>query len=271
MQLTAQLLQSVLHIANEAGKILENFYLKSESIEIHTKLDNTPVTEVDVAISQFLTQKLTALTPDFPVLSEENCNIPLTERQKWKTYWLIDPLDGTQQFIDRTGQFSILIALIHQNRPILGVIHAPILHKTYYAMQGFGAYKWEDNNHQRLIARHIDLSKPLNIAVGSESHKQKVRCILPENFPCEFIVYGSSGLKSTLVAEGIADCYVRLGDTGEWDTAASEVLLNELHGNIFDPSFSPLTYNQRETFVNPPFVMTADGEKNWQKIFHFNL
>ncbi|WP_386695393.1 3'(2'),5'-bisphosphate nucleotidase CysQ [Lonepinella sp. MS14435] len=270
MQLTDQLLQSVLHIANEAGKILESFYLKSESIEIHTKSDNTPVTEVDLAISQFLIQKLATLTPDIPILSEENCNIPLSERQSWETYWLIDPLDGTQRFIERTGQFSILIALIHQNRPILGIIHAPILQKTYYAMQGFGAYKLEDNHHQRLTARHIDTTQPLKIAVGSENHKQKVRCILPENFPCEFLVYGSSGLKGGLVADGTADCYVRLGDTGEWDTAAAEILLSELNGNIFEPHFLPLTYNQRETFINPHFVMTADREVNWQKIFCFN-
>ena len=105
--LTTQLLQDVIHIAQQAGEHLQRFYQHSVSVQI--KADNTPVTEADLFSSQFLTEKLTALTPHLPILSEENCNIPLAERQAWASYWLIDPLDGTQQFINRTDQFSVLI------------------------------------------------------------------------------------------------------------------------------------------------------------------
>lgn len=268
MQLSEHFLQSILSLANDAGEQLKALY--STACDVYTKADNTPVTEADLLISEFLTEKLTALTPDIPILSEENCQIPLEQRQHWETYWLIDPLDGTQQFIDRTGQFAIMIALIHKNRPILGVIHAPILQTTYYAMQKFGAYKKQGNTTAVLSQRQINLSRPLKIAVGSSCNQEKVRSVLKENLAVEFVIYGSSGLKSTMLAEGVADCYVRLGNTGEWDTAAAEILLEEVGGVIFDRNFSPLTYNKRETLINPHFVMAANKQVPWQTIFKFN-
>ena len=142
MQLSQSLLDQVLTLANEAGKHLARFY--QQDVAIQTKSDNTPVTAADLFVSQFLIEKLTALFPDIPVLSEENCNIPFEQRQTWQTYWLIDPLDGTQQFIDRTDQFSVLITLVQNHQPVLGVIHLPILNTTYYAMKGFGAFKQSD-------------------------------------------------------------------------------------------------------------------------------
>lgn len=142
MQLSQSLLDQVLTLANEAGKHLARFY--QQDVAIQTKSDNTPVTEADLFVSQFLIEKLTELFPDIPVLSEENCNIPFEQRQTWQTYWLIDPLDGTQQFIDRTDLFSVLITLVQNHQPVLGVIHFPILNITYYAMKGFGAFKQSD-------------------------------------------------------------------------------------------------------------------------------
>lgn len=136
MQLSQSLLDQVRSLANEAGKHLARFY--QQNVAIQTKSDNTPVTEADLFVSQFLIEKLTALFPDIPVLSEENCNIPFEQRQTWQTYWLIDPLDGTQQFINRTDQFSVLITLVQNHQPILGVIHFPILNITYYAMKSSG-------------------------------------------------------------------------------------------------------------------------------------
>lgn len=268
MQLSQHFLQAILSIADQAGERLQAFY--STPCDVFIKSDDTPVTQADLAISEFLTEKLTALTPNIPILSEEKCQIPLDERQHWETYWLIDPLDGTQQFIDRTGQFSILIALVHKNQPILGIIHAPILQATYYAMRDFGAYKKQGTLVTKLPLRQINVNQPLKIAVGASYNQEKVRSILRENFPVEFVVYGSSGLKSTLLAEGVADCYVRLGKTGEWDTAAAEILLKEVGGVIFDRNFSSLTYNKRETLVNPHFVMAADKRVPWQTIFKFN-
>jgi PAPS (adenosine 3'-phosphate 5'-phosphosulfate) 3'(2'),5'-bisphosphate nucleotidase len=183
---------------------------------------------------------------------------------------LIDPLDGTQQFINRTDQFSVLITLVQHNKPILGVIHFPILNITYYAMKSFGAFKQTDKEIKALQPRKIDLTKPLKIAVGATTSQEKVRSILTKNLLCKFTVVGSSSLKSGLVAEGTVDCYIRLGKTGEWDTAGSEILLAEINGGIFDPHFQPLTYNQRESLINPNFVMVSDNTQNWASVFQFN-
>ena len=206
--LTTHLLQDVVDIAQQAGEHLRRFY--QDSVAVHLKEDNTPVTEADMFVSQFLTEKLTALTPDIPILSEENCQIPLEERSRWQYYWLIDPLDGTQQFINRTDQFSVLISLVKNGQPVLGVIYAPILGCTYYAMQGFGAYKKTAEQHIKLTFRDIEPNRALRIAVGSSSAAEKVRSILNKNFDYEFRIFGSSGLKSTMVADGQCDCYIRL-------------------------------------------------------------
>ena len=184
---------------------------------------------------------------------------------------MIDPLDGTQQFINRTDQFSVLISLVKNHQPVLGVIHAPILGQTYYAMQGCGAYKLQEGKPCKLAFRHIASDRPLRIAVGSAAAAEKVRSILSANFDYAFHIYGSSGLKSTLVAEGICDCYIRLGRTGEWDTSAAEILLVEMGGVGFDLNFQSLTYNQRESFVNPDFFMGVTRNFSWGTIFHSDL
>ncbi|ARU67544.1 3'(2'),5'-bisphosphate nucleotidase [Histophilus somni] len=264
------LLEKVLQIAYQAGTHLNRFYDGTIEFQIKTKSDNTPVTNADLFVNQFLIEKLTALTPHIPVLSEENCQIPFSHRRQWSTYWLIDPLDGTQQFINRTDQFAVLIALVHQNRSILGIIHAPVLKQTYYALQGHGAYKQTEHYLQTLSAREIDLNHRVKIAVGSKSAAQKVRSVLNPNYQYEFITYGSSGLKTALVAEGSADCYIRLGQTGEWDTAAAEAILSEIGGGIRDTQFNALTYNKRPSLINPDFIMVSDIFADWKKIFQFN-
>lgn len=266
MQITPQLCQSVLAVAQQAGEHLKTFY--QQSVVIEKKSDNTPVTEADLFVSRFLTEKLTALTPDLPVLSEENCNIPLNVRHQWQTYWLIDPLDGTQQFINRTDQFSVMICLVEKQQPKFGVIHAPMLDKTYYAIKGEGAFLAEKNQLRRLERLTHHGSQNIKIALGS-SDPYKIKECVQKNYRPIFLPYGSSSLKAGLVAEGIADCYVRFGNTGEWDTAAAEVLLGELGGAIFNLQFQPLTYNQRETLINPYFVM-ANMQFEWKNIFRFN-
>ncbi|WP_424406942.1 3'(2'),5'-bisphosphate nucleotidase CysQ [Pasteurella sp. PK-2025] len=269
--LSPQLLDQTLNIAYQAGTHLNTFYQQSKqhAVDVHTKSDNTPVTDVDLFLSQFLIEKLTALTPNVPILSEECCHVPLSERARWEEYWLIDPLDGTQQFICQTDQFSVLITLVQHNTPVLSVIHAPMLDATYYAMQHFGAYKRSSAGVQKLTCGQPSADRPLKIALGASCAIEKVRSILNPNYQYEFVIYGSSGLKSGLVAEGSCDCYVRLGKTGEWDTAGAEILLAEIGGNIFNTQFQPLTYNQRETFTNPDFVMTANCQYNWREIFQF--
>lgn len=268
LTLNEHLLHQVLLLAYQAGNHLQQFY--HQKLDIQLKDDDTPVTQADLFVSQFLTEKLTALFPNVPVLSEENCHIPFETRRNWKEYWLVDPLDGTQQFINRTDQFSVLITLVRSHQPVLSIIHAPILGVTYYALQDFGAYKKQGDRVEKLKTSNVDFSRPLRIAVGATTNQEKVRSILPKDFPCEFVVVGSSSLKSGLVAEGAVDCYVRLGQTGEWDTAGAEVLLGETQGQIFNLQFEPLTYNQRESLINPPFVMVADKNADWRSVFQFN-
>lgn len=268
LNLNPQLLENVLDIAVQAGKHLQEFYART--VEIQIKEDHTPVTEADLFISQFVSEKLTQLTPEIPVLSEEASKIPLSERTQWQQYWIIDPLDGTQQFIDHTDQFSVMIALVQQHQPVLGVIHAPALDKSYLAMLGHGAYLIENGQRMQLGQNRKDPNTSTRLIITTGTSSRKVTKNVHNAYQVELLVYGSSSLKAGLVAEGKADCYVRLGDTGEWDTAAAEVLLAETGGKIFDIDFQPLTYNQRETLINPHFVMVGDKMLDWQRIFQFN-
>lgn len=269
--LERSLLEQVIAIAKEAGEHLKRFY--AHSVEVKTKADSTPVTEADLFISQFLIERLQQLTPNVPVLSEESCDIPLSERCHWQEYWIIDPIDGTQQFINRTDQFSIVIGLMQKrgdkNRPVLGIIYAPMLDKLYFAMEANGAFLQKNGEIRPLIKTERMNKSMLTITVGSQAHATKTLKMMSKEYQATFLEYGSSSLKAGLVAEGKADCYIRFGDTGEWDTAVAEVLLNEIGGAIFDFNFSPLIYNCRESFINPYFIMVADNSLKWDKIFLF--
>lgn len=263
------LLDNVLTIAKQAGDHLKAFYARS--VEVQIKSDRTPVTEADLFVSQFVIEQLQRLTPNIPVLSEEGKKLPLAERQNWQEYWIIDPLDGTQQFIDRTDQFSVVIGLVQQNRPVLGIIHAPILSKTYFAMDASGAFLQENDKTTRLapIGKKSAENDRLSVAIGVSCSETITQATLPP-YTADFIQYGSCSLKAGLVAEGKADCYIRLGATGEWDTAVPEVILREVGGEITDLHFKALSYNQRESLINPPFMMVGDKTRHWPQIFRFN-
>lgn len=267
--LTSTLLNQIMDIARQAGEHLKGFYARS--VEVQMKADHTPVTEADLFVSQFVIEKLQEITPNLPILSEEGKKIPLANRSNWQEYWLIDPLDGTQQFINRTDQFSVVIGLVQNNRPVLGVIHSPILNKTYYAVKGQGAFLIENGKVQNLgkICKKSGENHRLQITIGSAKTEDITPHILPP-YSADFFRYGSCSLKAGLVAEGKMDCYIRLGDTGEWDTAVPEILLAECDGEIFDLRFSPLTYNQRETFINPPFIMVGNKQHDWRTVFYFD-
>lgn len=270
--LTQELLEKVKQITFRAGDYIKQFYAKD--VDIQLKADHTPVTEADLFVSQFLTQELKKLTPNIPVLSEECCNIPLAERAEWQQYWMIDPLDGTQQFINHTDQFSVVVALVQKVadkfETVLGIIHAPILGKTYFAIRGQGAFLQKNGEIRPLVWEKQEPTTHLKIVVGATSRIEPVRQALRAPFTAEIQTYGSSSLKAGLVAEGVFDAYVRLGDTGEWDTAVPELLMKELGGNIFDLYFQPLTYNQRESFINPHFVLINNRFSNFDKIFAFS-
>ncbi|KGQ70361.1 3'-5'-bisphosphate nucleotidase [Chelonobacter oris] len=264
--LTNELLHAALSIAKRAGEKLLTFYYRD--IDSELKQDNTPVTAADLAVSHFLVDELQALTPGIPVLSEESGQIDFAERSRWEQYWLVDPLDGTQQFLEKTDQFSVLIALMQDNKPTLGIVYSPVPRLAFYAMENSGAYKQQNGVITRLRTQP-PTDDVIRIAVGKNIGQEQVLQRFRDGFQYHLIRYGSSGLKGALVAEGRCDCYIRLGKTGEWDTAAVECLLRETGGKIIDLQGNPLRYNQRESLINPDFIMLGNAAFPWQKVIRF--
>ncbi len=247
---------AVIGIAKQAGEAILDIY--NQSFTITQKGDNTPLTEADLAAHNIIMEGLSALTPAIPVLSEESDNIPFSERNQWDVYWLVDPLDGTKEFIRHNGEFTVNIALIYQQRPVLGVIYAPVLDTLYYAYEGFGAYKQV----KQCTQERISVQKPHRdtlVIAGSRSHQsgKVLESFLAQVEKYTFISMGSS-LKSCLVAEGSADIYVRLGPTSEWDTAAAQCIVKEAGGLLTDTQLEELRYNTKDSLLNPHFLVFGD-------------
>ena len=261
------LLPSVIAAARESGAVILSLY-NSGDYRAQNKEDNSPVTDADLAAHEFLKRALREIV-DIPVLSEEGCTVSLAERNSWPRYWLVDPLDGTQEFIAGSGDFSTMIALIEHGKPVLGVVFGPVNDLLYYAVRGFGAFKETKGHTQRISASHYDASKPLRrlrITVSLRQNVDWVRARLTPDLDYQLVPLGSSSLKSCLVAEGGADIYMRIGPTGEWDTGATQCIVEEAGGRIVDLYLKPLSYNLRETLINPNFITMGDPELSWPQI-----
>lgn len=252
----------VLDIARQAGEEILRIY--NSSFDVKLKSDQTPVTDADIAADQLIHRLLNQLTPDIPVLSEEAESIPFEVRRQWSRYWLVDPLDGTREFIKRNDEFTVNIALIDQHRSILGVINAPALKLDYFAWQGGGAYKAQKKQAEHAIYCRKANPEQLIIA-GSRSHaSNKLQNFIDNLTNAELISMGSS-LKSCLVAEGEADVYARLGLTSEWDTAAAQCIVEEAGGQILQTDMSPMRYNTKDSLLNPEFFVIGDNSINWSQ------
>ena len=252
--------EACIQIAEQAGeKILEIYH---GDFDIQSKQDNTPLTTADMAAHFYIINALKQLTPSIPVLSEEDADIPFSERKTWSTYWLVDPLDGTREFIKGNGEFSVNIALIHHHKSVLGVINAPVTQQTYFAYKGSGAFKISAQNATEQI--HCRTSDINNLIIaGSRSHQSdKMKSFLNKLGDPELISMGSS-LKSCLVAEGAADLYPRLGLTSEWDTAAAHCIVNEAGGQITRTDMQALLYNTKESLLNPEFFVFGITDIVW--------
>ncbi|PSW03368.1 3'(2'),5'-bisphosphate nucleotidase CysQ [Photobacterium lipolyticum] len=263
----SNLLPSVIDIARESGQVILNIY-QCGQFEKEIKQDNTPVTSADLAAHKLVMERLTELTPDIPVLSEEDAEVPLSERSQWQRYWLVDPLDGTQEFIAGSGDFATIIALVEGNTPIMGVVYAPVSGVVYYAYRSKGAWKITPEGETVRIATHTHELPTQSIAVAI-SRRQDVRTIterLDPSLNYELVPLGSAALKSCLVAEGAVDCYLRLGPTGEWDTAATQCIVEEAGGRILNTHLDPLSYNERDTLENPNFITLGDVSLPWATI-----
>ena len=247
-------LPEIIRIAREAGAAIMEVY--RGEFDVQRKDDNSPLTQADLAAHDIIETRLKALTSHLPILSEESADIPYSERRQWQTYWLVDPLDGTREFIKRNNEFTVNIALIDGDRPVMGVVYAPALDILYFAGKGFGTFRQaKDEPATRISARPLDTNRL--IIAGSRSHagerlKSFLERVGERLSPPQSIPLGSS-LKICLVAEGSADLYPRLGPTGEWDTAAGQAILEAAGGSVTDHSGRPLGYG-KPGFRNPPFI-----------------
>ncbi|WP_417704549.1 3'(2'),5'-bisphosphate nucleotidase CysQ [Rheinheimera aquimaris] len=248
------LLNAVISIAEQAGAAILDIYQKdSAAFNITGKADNSPLTAADLASHQLIVNALQALTPKLPILSEEAADISWDIRKTWQRYWLVDPLDGTKEFIKRNGEFTVNIALIEDGEPVLGVIYAPVLNKTYFAAKGEGAF-----------VKTADTTKPIQVAkpgssvrvVGSRSHPSPDLAGYLAQFVKHDMVPVGSSLKFCLVAEGSADVYPRFGTTMLWDTGAGHIIALEAGATVSFDGISRQVY-QRENLLNPNFIVSA--------------
>lgn len=251
-------IQRINEIARAAGaEILEVYH---SDFDFETKGDGSPLTLADQRAHQLIEKRLQALTPEIPVLSEESIDEVGDQRLQWPRYWLVDPLDGTREFIKKNGEFTVNIALIEQQRPTLGVVYAPVLDVLYYAASGTGAWKQTGTEAAQTIHTRA-LDRQQISVVASRSHMSEavasfVAALESAGSQVELISMGSS-LKLCLVAEGSADVYPRLGLTSEWDTAAAQCVVESAGGQVLDCELQALRYSKAD-ILNPWFMVVAE-------------
>ena len=257
------LMHDVLALARRAGqRIVE---IAAGDYDVTIKSDQTPLTTADMAAHDIIVEGLEALDPRLPVLSEESDEIPFSERHGWSRHWLVDPLDGTREFLRGNGEFAVNIALVEGNRPLLGVVVAPVLDVAYFAARGIGAWKQCGAARPRAIhVRDVPTNRPTVARSRCPVTGERLQRFLDDLGEHDEIAMGAS-LKSCLVAEGVADVYARLGPTGEWDTAAAQVIVEEAGGHITDAAARDLRYNERESLINPHFVVYGDDRFDWAR------
>lgn len=255
-----ELIEPVRQLARDAGKRILDIY--DTAFNIEEKADQSPLTEADLASHQTIVDGLSRLTPDLPILSEESTDIPFEERRRWTEYWLVDPLDGTKEFINRNGEFTVNIALVRGHDAVLGVVHVPVQDTDYFGWENGGAYVQYLGYEPQPI--HVSIGSPSGIrVVGSRSHRGVSLDRFLANLGDHELVSMGSSLKLCLVAEGKADIYPRLGPTSEWDTAAAHAIVTCAGGHVVDTAGEPLRYNTKTDFLNPDFLVYGDAGRDW--------
>ncbi len=262
MRIDTILLESVIGLTKRASVEILKFYNPDAVLSVQQKDDNTPLTAADLAAHNTIVDGLTQLTPDIPILSEEDAKIPFEQRQQWNKYWLVDPLDGTREFIKRNGEFTINIALIENQLPIMGVIYTPVTGVCYYAMKNSGAFKLEEGGQAQTISVRKASLKKVHVG-GSRSYLDNSLHNFLHNLANYELTKMGSSLKSCLVAEGKLDIYPRLGPTSEWDTAAAQCIVEEAGGFITTTDMKQLRYNTKDSLLNPHFFVFGDDSINW--------
>jgi 3'(2'), 5'-bisphosphate nucleotidase len=253
-QVDSENAQRLVALSKMAGNAILEVY--NDSIEVEYKKDHSPLTIADTKSHEIIIENLPKIA-NFPILSEEGVNIPYNVRKEWDYYWLVDPLDGTKEFIKKNGEFTVNIALIHKNKPILGVVYAPVFDTAYCGGENIGAWKQENSNSEpfQIYAKSFDNSQNVKI-VSSRSHPSEALALYLEQFPNRKLLPMGSSLKLCLVAEGLAHIYPRLGPTMEWDTGAAHAIVEAAGGQVLEYNTKMnLVYN-KENLLNPWFVVS---------------
>lgn len=256
------LVEPVRAIAQRASQCILAIY--SAGFSVTQKADRSPLTEADMAAHETIVAGLAGFDPTIPVLSEEDADIVLAERSRWEWLWLVDPLDGTREFIKQNDEFCINIALIHGHEAVFGLILIPITGVCYFAYRHGGAYKqFPDRSPIAICTRRVD-DHSVRV-VGSRSYRGRpLQTYLEYLGRYDYLAMGSA-LKSCLVAEGQVDIYPRFGPTSEWDTAAAQIIIEEAGGYLTDTFMQPLRYNARPTLINPDFFAFGDPRHDWSQ------
>ena len=259
----ADLLEPVLRIAVEAGERIMAIYRTGDFTVTH-KGDDSPLTQADLAAHRYIADELAALAPEIPLLSEEDADIPYSTRSKWTRYWLVDPLDGTREFIRRNPDFTVNIALIVDGYPQLGVVHAPALGISWIAAEAEGCWRIENGERRLLKTRR----KPeLPVFIVSQSHKNPALAEFLSSAPEHEAVSRGSSLKFCLVAEGLADLYPRTGPISEWDSGAGQCVAEQAGAQVLRlPERTRLGYNEKASLINPLFAVIGDPSADWDAV-----
>jgi 3'(2'), 5'-bisphosphate nucleotidase len=249
-------IEVVKKIAKQAGAAIMKIY-GTEDFSIEYKDDHSPLTAADKASHEVIIDGLQQAFPDIPVLSEEGASIPYHERKGWTHFWLVDPLDGTKEFVKRNGEFTVNIALIREGAPVLGVVYVPAQDKMYCGVVGSGATSIDSNgNVKKIHVRSPDMEKGLTVVMSRSHPSAELEAYLKEIKVSEALPVGSS-LKLCVVSEGLADLYPRLGPTMEWDTAAGHAVVLAAGGQVETPEGEALSYN-KESLLNPYFIVSFE-------------
>lgn len=250
IELNQDLLDAVKKIGEEAGRAILEIY-QQEDVQVQTKSDQSPLTQADIESHNIINQALKKLTPEISILSEEGKQLEADV----ETFWCVDPLDGTKEFIKRNGEFTVNIALIEHHQPVLGVVYIPVANETYMGMKGCGARKIKNHQIHDLSIQNNKTRQPPIFAV-SRSHLNKATQDFIQQHQAKTVAAGSS-LKLTMLAEGLADAYPRFGPTSLWDMAAGHAILKEIGGEIFTLDYQPLVYNVAK-ILNPDLIAVKD-------------
>jgi len=254
------IIEPVVALAKTAGDAILEVY--ATEFDVQAKDDESPLTQADLASHLIISSGLEKLTPELPIISEESGLPEFAVRSQWSRYWLIDPLDGTKEFVNKNGEFTVNIALIDSGKPIFGVVHVPVMDKTYAGCEGHGSELRVAGEAPAPVRVAVESSMPVRV-VGSRSHRgSSLDAFLESLDEYEMHPMGSS-LKFCRVAEGAADVYPRLGPTSEWDTAAAQAVVEQAGGLVVELDGSPLSYNQKEDILNPYFLVIGPQDYDW--------